>query len=271
DASNWSCAYDSVLTIIWNMYVDYGELWLQSVAPDNQLMSVLRSAFPTVQADSHLLAALRDTVRDVLFALQPGRFPRVGPVTAAAADVMTFLFQRHSRFGSCISVCSGCSCEFDASPDICQSYFWAIPEVAWSAYYNGRTSISASEYVTCALQGVFSHRCARCLIETPIKITLHEVPPILIIECNSAAVYADAEIAVTVLHAQTTMRLGGIIYHGQNHFTIRYINKDRIVWYHDGASTQAVCVPQGPLQQMSDRELTSTNSRSACYYVYISA
>ncbi|KAJ7015909.1 hypothetical protein C8F04DRAFT_984446, partial [Mycena alexandri] len=49
-----------------------------------------------------------------------------------------------------------------------------------------------------------------------------------------------------------TMKLRGIIYAGQAHFTCRYIERDGTMWFHDGITTGRNCLEEVKLQSLPD-------------------
>ncbi|KAJ7015742.1 hypothetical protein C8F04DRAFT_985019 [Mycena alexandri] len=49
------------------------------------------------------------------------------------------------------------------------------------------------------------------------------------------------------------MKLRGIIYAGQAHFTCRYIERDGTMWFHDGITTGRNCLEEVKLQSLPDK------------------
>ncbi|KAJ6480466.1 hypothetical protein C8R47DRAFT_1050141 [Mycena vitilis] len=49
------------------------------------------------------------------------------------------------------------------------------------------------------------------------------------------------------------MRLRGIVYGGQGHFTCRLIRKDGRMWFHDGITTGRNCLPEANFHAIEDR------------------
>ena len=63
-------------------------------------------------------------------------------------------------------------------------------------------------------------------------------------------------------------KLRGVIYHGQNHFTCRYISKSRQVYYHDGVNGSQ-CVYDGVISHvLNEDDLYSTRGRRAILFFY---
>ncbi|KAJ7664168.1 hypothetical protein B0H17DRAFT_952241 [Mycena rosella] len=48
------------------------------------------------------------------------------------------------------------------------------------------------------------------------------------------------------------MKLRGIVYGGQAHFTSRFIDINGTIWFHDGISTGRNCVPETNLSSLAD-------------------
>ncbi|KAJ7823110.1 hypothetical protein B0H13DRAFT_1659253 [Mycena leptocephala] len=48
------------------------------------------------------------------------------------------------------------------------------------------------------------------------------------------------------------MRLRGIIYGGQGHFTSRFVDVHGYMWFHDGITTGSTCLPEANLLSVSD-------------------
>ncbi|KAJ7668104.1 hypothetical protein B0H17DRAFT_950125, partial [Mycena rosella] len=66
------------------------------------------------------------------------------------------------------------------------------------------------------------------------------------------------------------MRLRGIIYGGNSHFTCRYIQRDESVRFHDGITTGRRCAKNGHLSDFVDPlELQSCGMRVAVALVYM--
>ncbi|KAJ6497973.1 hypothetical protein C8R47DRAFT_972124 [Mycena vitilis] len=50
-----------------------------------------------------------------------------------------------------------------------------------------------------------------------------------------------------------SLRMRGIVYGGQGHFTCRYIERGGEMWFHDGITTGRACLPEIPLGRVQDR------------------
>ncbi|KAI0367200.1 hypothetical protein BV20DRAFT_1000944 [Pilatotrama ljubarskyi] len=269
DSVNWSCAYDSALTILWNLFHDNSSDWFLTLAPGNEIMTFVRSTFATFSAPDVQLVAFREQFRDILYAAAPVRFPRYGQAVTAVADVLSVLFLSTVPFATSRCICRSCNTTTDVAIDACSSYVWSIPYTCWSAFYEGRTSISASEYVTALLDGCFTRPCSSCRKDTAICTMIFSLPPLIVIDAASGSVTPVTELPIIVAGHPHLMRLGGVIYHGSNHFTARFIDRSRSVWYHDGAASTANCVRERSLSHTDGLLMTTAEGRQACHYIYL--
>ncbi|KAJ7633729.1 hypothetical protein B0H17DRAFT_961649 [Mycena rosella] len=65
------------------------------------------------------------------------------------------------------------------------------------------------------------------------------------------------------------MKLRGVIYGGQGHFTSRIIDRAGNMWFHDGISTGRQCMSEGVLILTSDlMSLQSCGQKNAVAVVY---
>ncbi|KAJ7658992.1 hypothetical protein B0H17DRAFT_836194, partial [Mycena rosella] len=63
----------------------------------------------------------------------------------------------------------------------------------------------------------------------------------------------DSEIGFDCSGTLIKMRLRGVIYGGQGHFTCRFFDRTVSMWLHDGITTSRQCIQEDELIQVSDR------------------
>ena len=74
---------------------------------------------------------------------------------------------------------------------------------------------------------------------------------------------------MTVVDGQEViLRLRGIIYHGDNHFTSRIFSHTGKVWFHDGITTKASCIEDGQLSDKSNSDLRYYEDQELVLAVY---
>ncbi|KAL1945776.1 hypothetical protein VTO73DRAFT_1778 [Trametes versicolor] len=118
DRENWSCAYDSVLTIMLNLYLDFGSDWFATLAATNTYMDIVRARLAANITDTGVAEAWRDVLRDVLSTVHPTRFPRQGRSMAAVSDVLACLFYCPRLFGQSSMTCRFCTANFPMQSSI---------------------------------------------------------------------------------------------------------------------------------------------------------
>ncbi|KJA20908.1 hypothetical protein HYPSUDRAFT_810710 [Hypholoma sublateritium FD-334 SS-4] len=81
----------------------------------------------------------------------------------------------------------------------------------------------------------------------------------------------DVEITINYGNTKCKLRLCGIIYGGQEHFTCRYIDKSGTTWYHDGITTGKHLVQETTLTLLSGTSHLRTaanNTKQAIMCMY---
>jgi hypothetical protein len=79
------------------------------------------------------------------------------------------------------------------------------------------------------------------------------VPNTGIQDLSQHQTFPSDKIVVTTTDGQRTMyRLRGVMYHLEDHFTLRFITESGSVWYHDGMSTGQQMENEGNFVDMID-------------------
>ncbi len=107
---------------------------------------------------------------------------------------------------------------------------------------------------------IVGDKCPNCyannnvIIRTHATGELHSVPHLLAIEMYNERnrIKPDLELTINYGCARCKLRLCGIIYGGQQHFTSRYIDKSGTVWYHDGITTGKELIQEYTINLLSD-------------------
>ncbi|KII82833.1 hypothetical protein PLICRDRAFT_120214, partial [Plicaturopsis crispa FD-325 SS-3] len=75
-------------------------------------------------------------------------------------------------------------------------------------------------------------------------------------------------IKLPVANKDVTLRLRGLIYHGEFHFTSRIITRDGKLWFYDGVTTGGTANLEGFIENISERELRECKGRKIVLAVY---
>ncbi|TEB25458.1 hypothetical protein FA13DRAFT_1588864, partial [Coprinellus micaceus] len=100
-SSNWSCAYDAVVTCLAAMYKEQPDSWRNSWRNESAAAQLLAIDFNTALSSAGFRASslddARDHMRDLLYAANPSLFPRYGAVGTAAVDILDVIAPRELR------------------------------------------------------------------------------------------------------------------------------------------------------------------------------
>ncbi|RDX51845.1 hypothetical protein OH76DRAFT_1324179, partial [Lentinus brumalis] len=199
DHANWSCGYDAVLTLLWNLYVDLGDPWLRTVAPNNQLLSVMRLYFPAAASNPASLEICRDQLRDLLFIASPQSYPRTGQRKVSAAEVFYLLLTPPFPYSCASSRCTACSHATENAPRMSDSYVWILGDNLYAAKFPQRSAITTQEYIDALLTSGYPCACSACGTPSPTETTLFSAPPLLVLESlASGSLQPDSEVRIVV-------------------------------------------------------------------------
>ena len=95
-------------------------------------------------------------------------------------------------------------------------------------------------------------QCPECLETLVHSIKFDKVPKLLILEYPFTNIRISHKIKVKAENNSSILGLRGTVYHGDNHFTSRFISSNGTIWYHDGITTGRQCI--------EERNLCMTNS-----------
>ncbi len=94
-----------------------------------------------------------------------------------------------------------------------------------------------------------------------LEISMNRLPYIMCIMLNRDCFHVNDEISYTQANSDEVFHLRGIIYGDGNHFVARLITRDGHIWYHAGMTTRSLCIFEGKIDQIPDREWLATTSK----------
>ncbi|KAH6886512.1 hypothetical protein BKA70DRAFT_1123222 [Coprinopsis sp. MPI-PUGE-AT-0042] len=265
DHTNYSCAYDAIFTILYNLWSTDTILWGQRFRSLGKHVAELSTYFdqPTVCT----LEQARDRIRSKLAAADPALFP-CGKRLTSLEQLLTKLFHVE-QVAETVLTCPVCT--FAARDDT-----FAL-DIVSSIYPNHhRRNQRTVEYsVADAIHSKPSSvldTCPRCadVREMSRVLVLTKSASILIIEIVDQEVRLDASLSLCNSEShETIMRLRGLIYLGEEHFTSRWIDGQGQIWFHNGATTGRLCQFDGRMDERRCLEnLRSCRGNRLCYAVY---
>ncbi len=102
------------------------------------------------------------------------------------------------------------------------------------------------------------------------EIQFKKVPSILAVIISNQNATISNKLKMTDLTGQSsTLKLVGVIYHGDFHFTSQVIDNNKDVWFNDGIETGASCDFKGKLRDVSSENLNfADDGRKAVALIY---
>ena len=260
DNVNYSCAYDSLFSILKN--------WCDKTGHSNQLIATCDTHYVSdfvhyldqTRANMLPLEAARDRVREDLHQTLPESFP-YGTVGTSVAELCTELFKEREKYGTWINQCQGCNR---------QSNMHRVKHMTWycsRAVYNqsiqrGGTYriLTASEWINVIRTSRAEQNCRNCEGIVVRKLNFNKMPATILMWVEDVKIKWEQLITVE----NTQYQLAGLIYFGSFHFTSRIIDKDGSIWYHDGVRTGRRCVYEGNINTTSYQTLVKAKNSRIC-------
>ena len=258
---NNSCAYDAIITILFNMWSD----------PNPATTSL---------EDTHCI------MFDALiksFHSHENRQVESGTPTFSLEQIREFLRRRLARtsqefsFGSYASVQSIAEYIFSSREVITTSHIFCSSSEEHNVGRNQQSSSSnyqifIVEPTENSLQGCidnFTHqlasRCMTCNIHLTKSTTFVQTPPLLAFDISNGSrlsLHPSPVLWISCDDSRVSYNLRGIIYFDNNHFTEHVVTSTGMVWFHDGIFTGRSLVYES-------QDLTSITTENAVMAFYL--
>ncbi|EJD35910.1 hypothetical protein AURDEDRAFT_21949, partial [Auricularia subglabra TFB-10046 SS5] len=241
DTNNWSCAYDSLLTVLYNASCSSNRNITQDLALANPLSAFVVAQFSQVRTGSVDFEISRDLLRSRLNAMHPLLFP-YGQVGTSVHDLAGVLLNStHHPWLACLS-CSACGQTSPWSPNGFETLSLCahrhLPCVQLRHVYVGRKFPAFTHIAGCLSHFNLDHT-ENFAVWRPI----FGVETSFWCEILNVQKYKHSRLQIT----GCDWDLVGLVYHGGFHFVSRYLDDRGHVWFHDGMSNGGSCLLEGPL------------------------
>jgi len=257
DSENYSCAYDSVMTILLSVWSEDPTKWKMRFKDMNRIMNVLASGF--YKADSGLLSleAARNKVRHLLHQRDPTLFP-YGQLGTSVSEMAQSLLRSDYVIAHQWLRCVDCSIENNVNDDL-QTCVIQCPTDRYCT-------------ISMCLQRKFKDRhprkkCDHCHGDVDVIMSFNAVPQILAFSSLDTSVQVSKKIRFHDGDSDMVFVLKGIVYHGDFHYTSRVVANGS-VWFHDGMVTGRGCDYEKQLDKYRDNELSTCHGKSMSMVFY---
>ncbi|KAF8969122.1 hypothetical protein BDZ97DRAFT_1654173 [Flammula alnicola] len=250
-----SCAYDSIFTILFNIWCRDADAWGPIFTQlGNEFSILLIDEFTKYACNEISLEVARDTVRKEL--AKTSQYMRFGYYTSIEA-ICEAIFTSHDVIYQTYYQC----------PDNHQRLYSQSHTIYMS---KGRSPFkSTTEWMqTNSQQG--TNRCEICDKLVKINISFVAPPPLVILEFSGSGIEVDISFEVAHLGQPHKYNLAGVIYYrdADRHFISNIVAPDKQLWFYDGMSNGGQMAPSGPLAMHQGSLATCRGgSASAAFYV----
>jgi hypothetical protein len=256
DNQNWSCAYDSLFVILYDIWKENPDRWTNNFKNINRHMQALAYKFQEIYEENVSLENIRDDIRKDLHNLDPNKFP-MGRNSASVAELGIALLQSTNE--NAISQVYCTECDYSGREYADQlGYIFNIE----------KSKASSTQKWLDNLEVPCRQKCNECYYKLTHQIFYKEAPEILVLEYPHTNIKSSHKIKIEIQDESKVLSLRGIIYHGNNHFCSRIISVDGTVWYNDGMTTGNNSIENGHLSTMDYEELKTCNGKILLLAIY---
>ncbi|KAJ7019584.1 hypothetical protein C8F04DRAFT_975479, partial [Mycena alexandri] len=271
DAMDHSCAFDATFTIFLNIWKEQPIKWSDKFRHVSGMMSNFSLMLEECSRGRLTLEQARDIVRTGLRRRAPEYFP-YGTAGTSIDKLITTMFHVDRTHAVGHRICRKCEYADGREEQLFNAYICAIPSHSQIAQHpNG---IAVSKWLVDHLKRATS-RCPRCsLIGISSRLTVDykviSVPSLLILALDCPGLEYSPTLTFDVEGLLSVLKLRGVIYGGDHHFTSRYITPvERFnAWFHDGISTGRSCILEGDMNNLPNGHLKSARGKNTINLMY---
>jgi hypothetical protein len=221
--SNNSCAYDSIFTVLFSIWCSNKNLWNYNFQTmNNPFILSLLNGFNDVDNNARTLEVIRDDVRQNLHTFYPqtmafGNFTSVENIFAALLET-THQVQ---------------SVEYKCR----NGHIHRLNDSYSLVLLNGSGHYESTREWALRGQEETRHACTVCNEHVFIEYCFTGIPSLVVFEFGNQVLHINLLINIQLHNGNHSMRLAGVVYYGQHHFTAQIILSDGQIWFYDGIDT----------------------------------
>jgi hypothetical protein len=241
DSQNYSCSYDSVFTILVNIWICNPTMWTYKFNLMSSYAGKLGSEFKKVMLKQINLEDARNSVRLLLHHKDPIAFP-YGTHGVDISDLLLHIFTGKS-IGKIIFNCGNCGVSSTSTTRV--TGLFSITQQRFSTIQEHlNASAKRTKKCTCGHHATRSYK-----YDSTVDFRAISLAP------GSQDVKISKSITLCTDTGQAVLPIRGAVYYGNGHFVSRIISPDGKVQYHDGIETKQHCVPEGYLVDYTEDDL----------------
>ena len=246
-----SCAYDSILSIIYSLWLFNKPAWNGWLRQINNIhLRELCVGFQNIDNGIETLPSTRDKLRRRLQHVSNNKFPWGG--FTSIEDILYYILETNSTTFNYIVNCPHFTGYMDIHNTTCLLTAGITTKHSIDHWIN---NIELSHY-----------RCDMCQdnIQTITKVCQNI--SILAFHFAEHKPFINPVFNVNINEQNITYVLSGVIYFSNYHFISRIVNKSGLIWFHDGITTGNDVIYEGTL--LNDIDLSVCKGKHASAAIY---
>ncbi|KAJ7642476.1 hypothetical protein DFH06DRAFT_959883, partial [Mycena polygramma] len=269
DSVDYSCGYDTVFTVLANVWSEKSDVWGRRFKSYSSLLFQLSASLLEWRTGALTLEGCRDRMRSRMYRLKPADFPYGARGTSM--DLVSLALVPKDSYAVKKAVCDRCGYVDPSEVPVFDPFMCAglsriqleenprgIPISLWMSSHLAR---GRSLCPACELEGLRAVKMRMC-------VEIVRLPNVLFISVEHENLVFDAALSFDCRGVRRTLKLRGIVYGGGGHFTCRFVSNSGTVWYHDGITTGRRCIEEGRLEDIVPADLMRTRNKLAVLLIY---
>ncbi|TDL13373.1 hypothetical protein BD410DRAFT_735480, partial [Rickenella mellea] len=258
DSKNYSCSYDALFTILYNIWIQTPTDFYTRIAMRNPFMTHLENLFREMKNNLISPEDARNIIRPSIHNHNPDYFPW-GKKGVNMVHLSELFFKiRAKTIVYKYFKCTSCSSNYtETSNSFLFVQLHEFEGTSTQKWFNFLTKNNPS-----------SQMCNNCNQNMMAYMKFSRLPALLALDIYAQNTSISHKLNVKIWDEPKTLRLAGIIYFGKAHFTARIVDKNEEVWWHDGMKTQNKCKNEGNLHNITPHKLKNLKGRKACLVIY---
>ncbi|KAF8581101.1 hypothetical protein K439DRAFT_1355102 [Ramaria rubella] len=246
DSMWWSCAYDSIIVILFNIWKDLKELNLHSTI-ETPYLHQLHDGFAKVEIGNTSLNHVCNEIRMRLHNTNETMFPK-GANGASVRNTCEYRFRLYPDKATMHIQCPKCHTIVHTQHEEYLVQDLNFDRQKLSNMNKALDKKALQSYIDYAFNQNIFQQCSMCNVHMRACTTFQCTPNIYIFNMEMTPRNDNLSKVVKLPlddNKVHKMQLRGIIYHGGYHFTARIIDSNSNCWYYDGIETSTTCIYEG--------------------------
>jgi hypothetical protein len=257
DGENYSCAYDALFTVLYDIWAYKPKKWKNDFKDSNEYLSALHNGFQKYLRCENTLEMARDQVRTLLHDRDSIAFP-LGRAGISVATLAARMLYPTNSIPELHLNCSQC----DHTVLITCNRIGRLIHVPSSA--TGSTAQVLDNHMHYHTEQI----CSNCNTPLPTRLHFSQAPKILAFDLNDRNVTLSHKVSVMGATRSTTLYLKGLVYHGDFHFTCRIVDFSGNIWFHDGMTMGSTSTYDGKIGHVGQPNLHKCRNKKLCLAIY---